>query len=44
AGGIIVVQDPETAEMPYMPVSAIDKITPDYIYKPQQLLEFINFL
>jgi len=44
AGGIIVVQDPETAEMPYMPASAIEKIIPDYIYKPQQLLEFINSL
>ncbi|MFZ6031301.1 MAG: chemotaxis protein CheB [Chloroflexota bacterium] len=31
AGGLAIVQDPETAESPYMPKAAIAATTPDYV-------------
>ena len=40
-GGIIAVQDPETAEMPYMPRSAAGNTTPDYILDIDGILELI---
>lgn len=45
AGGTIIVQNPETAEMPFMPRNAIENIKPDYILKPEELtwlIEHIN--
>ena len=44
AGGTVVIQDPESAEMPYMPNNAIVNTTPDYILNVQQLLDFIILL
>lgn len=41
AGGIIVVQDPKSAEMPYMPSNAILNTTPDYVLTTEDLLKFI---
>ena len=40
-GGTIVVQDPESAEMPFMPNSAINNTKPDFILNIQEILEFI---
>lgn len=42
AGGIAVVQKPETAEMAYMPRNAIENLTPDYILTIDEILAFIN--
>lgn len=44
AGGIIVIQDPESAEMAYMPNNAIVNVTPDYVLNVQELLDFIILL
>jgi len=42
AGGKVVIQNPESAEMPYMPQSAINRLTADYILDIKQIAEFIN--
>ncbi|RUT71349.1 chemotaxis protein CheB [Flavobacterium cupreum] len=41
AGGIIIVQDPESADMPFMPNNAIVHTTPDYILNTDEILKFI---
>lgn len=41
AGGLVIVQDPASAEMPFMPKNAIENLTPDYVLNPQEILEFI---
>ena len=43
-GGIIVVQDPLTAEMPFMPNNAIQNTTPDFILNIQEMIQFIKSL
>ncbi|MEO7976970.1 chemotaxis protein CheB [Flavobacterium sp.] len=40
-GGIIVVQDPISAEMPFMPTHAIQNTTPDFILNVQEIIQFI---
>lgn len=42
AGGIIVVQNPLSADMPFMPNNAILHTTPDFVLKTQEILEFIK--
>lgn len=44
AGGVIVVQTPETADMPFMPEHAIAHTTPDYILDAPQMIQFIKML
>ena len=41
AGGLVIVQDPASAEMPFMPKNAIENLTPDYVLNPQEIVEFI---
>lgn len=41
AGGLVIVQDPTSAEMPFMPINAIQNITPDYVLNTQKILDFI---
>ncbi|MRX38984.1 chemotaxis protein CheB [Flavobacterium sp. LC2016-23] len=41
AGGIIVVQDPDSADMPFMPNNAIRHTTPDFILNTDEILKFI---
>ncbi|KFF04338.1 chemotaxis protein CheB [Flavobacterium reichenbachii] len=41
AGGTVVVQNPLSAEMPFMPNNAILNMTPDFILNVQEILEFI---
>jgi len=41
-GGIVVVQDPQSAESPYMPQQAIDRGAADYILNPLEITDFIN--
>ena len=40
-GGTIIVQDPDSAEMAFMPNSAIQNTTPDFILNIQEILQFI---
>ncbi|KAF2326394.1 chemotaxis protein CheB [Flavobacterium ginsenosidimutans] len=42
AGGISVVQNPLSADMPYMPNNAILHTTPDFVLKTEEILEFIK--
>ena len=42
AGGVVAIQDPDTAEMPFMPKSAQDIMAIDYVLKTVHLLDFIN--
>jgi len=44
AGGRVVVQDPATAEMPYMPQYAMGQIIPDFVLSPEEITDFINGL
>jgi two-component system chemotaxis response regulator CheB len=41
AGGTVIIQDPESAEMPYMPSNAILNMTPDYVLTNEEILKFI---
>ncbi|MCI9844832.1 chemotaxis protein CheB [Flavobacterium pectinovorum] len=40
-GGTIIVQDPNSAEMPFMPNHAIQNTTPDYVLNIQEILQYI---
>ncbi len=40
-GGTIIVQDPESAEMAFMPYNAIQNTTPDFVLNIQEILNFI---
>ena len=42
AGGIVLVQNPETAKMPFMPQSAIALMKPNYIFDVQEIQNYIN--
>ncbi|PWB25151.1 chemotaxis protein CheB [Flavobacterium sp. HTF] len=41
AGGTIIVQDPDSADMPFMPSNAIKNMTPDYILNTEEILNLI---
>lgn len=41
SGGAIVVQNPESADMPFMPNNAIQNTTPDFVLNNEELLQFI---
>ena len=43
-GGVTAVQDPESAEVAYMPLKAIEKSQPDYIVDIKDIADFINSL
>lgn len=43
-GGKIVVQDPKSAEVPYMPQQAIDRLTPDLILTEFNAEDFLGLL
>lgn len=43
-GGIVAIQDPEDAEMPFMPQSARNALQPDFVLKNRDILPFINNL
>ncbi|MCF0058686.1 chemotaxis protein CheB [Dyadobacter sp. CY356] len=42
AGGFIIAQNPESAQMPYMPQSAINKMDMDLILDSRGIIDFIN--
>ncbi len=41
SGGLAIIQDPNTAESPYMPKSAIAAIEPDYILPLENIIELL---
>lgn len=41
-GGLTIVQDPSTAEIPTMPNAALRLMTPDKILDPQGIIDFLN--
>lgn len=41
AGGVIIIQDPASADMPYMPNNAILNTTPDFILDVDGILKFL---
>lgn len=41
-GGTVVVQDPSSAEMPFMPANAIENIQPDLILNVDDIIRFIS--
>lgn len=41
-GGTIVVQNPVSAEMPFMPNNAILNTNPDFILNKEEMLDFLN--
>ncbi len=42
SGGITLVQDPKSAEVPYMPQSALDRTEVDYVLSLSQMVELFN--
>ncbi|MHA4845452.1 chemotaxis protein CheB [Flavitalea antarctica] len=43
-GGLVIVQDPKTAAVAYMPKQAVDKVDVDFILTPEELGPLINQL
>ena len=43
-GGTVIIQKPETADVPYMPAYAIKNLEADYILSPTEIAEFIKGL
>jgi len=41
AGGITIVQNPQNAEVDYMPQHALERLTPDYIIKDKDLANLL---
>jgi two-component system chemotaxis response regulator CheB len=41
AGGLIIVQDPNNADMPFMPNNAIMNTKPDYILNMEEILDLL---
>ncbi|MCK8143134.1 chemotaxis protein CheB [Flavobacterium sp. I-SCBP12n] len=41
SGGTVVVQNPTSADMPFMPNNAIQNMIPDYILTTEEILKFI---
>ena len=41
-GGTLIVQDPQTAEVAYMPQHALSKLEIDHVLKPNELGSFVN--
>ncbi|WAC14536.1 chemotaxis protein CheB [Dyadobacter pollutisoli] len=44
AGGRTIAQDPESAQMPFMPHYAMTHHAVDHVFAPQQMVHFINNL
>ena len=43
-GGTTIVQQPESAQVPFMPQHAISHADIDYVLNPQEMVDFINSL
>jgi two-component system chemotaxis response regulator CheB len=44
SGGVVIAQNPETAQIPVMPLNAINNIDVDHIFDIEQMADFINML
>lgn len=44
AGGLTIVQNPTTAEMPFMPKSALVNSNPDCVFTIEEIIAFLNNL
>ncbi|WP_290838554.1 chemotaxis protein CheB [Flavobacterium sp.] len=42
AGGVTIVQSPESAGMSFMPKSALDAVKIDYVLEPEEMAAFLN--
>ena len=42
ASGIVIVQNPEHAVMPFMPQSALSALKPNYVFEVKEIFEYIN--
>jgi two-component system chemotaxis response regulator CheB len=42
AGGTVIVQDPETAQMPVMPQNVLTHLSVDHIFSIKQMAQYIN--
>ncbi|WP_430812491.1 MULTISPECIES: chemotaxis protein CheB [unclassified Carboxylicivirga] len=42
--GITIIQDPKTCEVDTMPKSVARLITPDYVYSPDEIVNYLNHL
>lgn len=43
-GGLVVVQDPVTAEVPYMPQHAVDQVMTDFVMPAEEIPAFLKSL
>jgi two-component system chemotaxis response regulator CheB len=41
-GGIVILQNPENAIMPFMPQSALSSLAPSYVLEVSEILDYIN--
>lgn len=41
-GGLVAIQNPRNADMPTMPISALEELDPDYIVNDSQIADIIN--
>lgn len=41
-GGITIVQDPDSADVPFMPMNALQNVPIDHVFTAAQMLDFIN--
>ena len=41
-GGTIILQNPQSAVMPFMPQNALSSLTPSYIFEVSEILDYIN--
>jgi two-component system, chemotaxis family, protein-glutamate methylesterase/glutaminase len=41
SGGLVIIQDPETAESPYMPASALRAVKPDYVLNLEDIIKLL---
>ena len=44
AGGTVIIQDPESAEMPFMPRNALENVTPSHLLDVEGILAYIQSL
>lgn len=42
AGGVVILQNPVNAIMPFMPQNALSTMTPDHVFEVLEILEYIN--
>ena len=40
--GITIVQDPTTAEIPFMPSNAVKNSSPDFVFSDEEIIDFLN--